>query len=109
MALASVEVSGKHAERLAGELQVALSRAAGPAERVSPVEVDRSADLLVAVFGLVFSGVSTAKTIWDWWQSQRAEGVTVRILLEDGSQVDLSRIDQWQLQVELERRTKPGS
>jgi hypothetical protein len=65
MAIASVEVSGAHAERLAVELQVALSRTLGPAERVSPVEVHRSPDVLVAVIGLVFSGVSAAKTIWD--------------------------------------------
>jgi hypothetical protein len=109
MAVASVEVSGEHAERLAGELQAALSRAVGPAEGVSPVEVDRSPELVVAVFGVVFSGIQPAKTIWDWWQSQRSGGVTVRILLEDGSQVDLSGIDQRQLQVEFERRTKPGS
>jgi hypothetical protein len=33
---------------------------------VSPMEVEWPADLVIAVIGLVFSGVGTARTIWDW-------------------------------------------
>ena len=75
---------------------------------VSQVEVERSADLVIAIIGLVFSGVGTARTIWDWWHDRRPEGVKVRILLDDGTQVDLSDVDQQQLEIVFARRTPPG-
>ena len=108
MATASIEVSGPNAERLAGELQAALVTATQPGDSVSPVEVERSAELVIAIIGLVFSGIGTAKTIWDWWHSRRSEGVKVKILLDDGTQVDLSGVDQKQLEIALDRRTPPG-
>jgi hypothetical protein len=108
MATASIEVSGPDAERLAGELQAALAMAVQPGDSVSPVEVERSAELVIAIIGLVFSGVGTARTIWDWWHGRRSEGVTVKILLDDGTQVDLSGVDQKQLEIALDRRMPPG-
>ena len=106
MASASVQVSGQGAEQLARELQAVLRSNAASADSVSPVEVDRSAELVIAVIGLVFAGVDAAKTIWDWWQSRRSTGVTVKILLDDGAQVDLSGVDREQLQLEFGRRAK---
>lgn len=106
MATASIEVSGPDAEGLAGELRAAAAAVAGPSEVVSPVEVERSPELVIAVVGLVFSGVSTAKAIWDWWQARRPAGVTVKIVLADGTAVNLSDVDQQQLVVELEQRTR---
>ena len=109
MATASIEVSGADAERLAGELRAALAATVQPGESVSPVEVERSAELVIAVIGLVFSGVGAAKTIWEWWRDRRSEGVTMRILLDDGTQVDLSGVDQTQLEIALELRAKSGN
>jgi hypothetical protein len=109
MATASIEVSGSDAERLAGELRAALAAAVQPGESVSPVEVERSAELVIAVIGLVFSGVGAAKTIWEWWRDRRSEGVKMRILLDDGTQVDLLGVDQTQLEIALERRAKSGN
>ena len=103
MATASIEVSGPNAERLAWELQAALATAIQPGGRVSPVEVERSAELVIAIIGLVFSGVGTARTIWDWWHDRRLEGVQGKILLDDGTQVDLSGVDQKQLEIALDR------
>jgi hypothetical protein len=108
MATASIEVSGPDAERLARELQTALMTAIQPGDSVSPVEVERSAELVIAIIGLVFSGVGTARTIWDWWHGRRSAGVTVKILLDDGTQVDLSGVDEKQLEIALDRRTPPG-
>jgi hypothetical protein len=108
VATASIEVSGPDAGRLAGELQAALATAIQPGDSVSPVEVERSAELVIAIIGLVFSGVGTARTIWDWWHDRRSEGVKVKILLDDGTQVDLSGVDQKQLEITLDRRTTPG-
>lgn len=96
-----VEVSGAQAARWAGELHAAL--AAGPGDSVSPVEVRRSAELVIAVIGLVFAGVATAKTIWDWWSSRRDEGVRVSILLGDGRRVDLSTIGRADLEIVFEQ------
>ena len=108
MAAASIEVSGPNAERLAGELQAALVTAIQQGDSVSPVEVERSAELMVAIIGLVFSGVGTARTIWDWWHGRLPEGVKVKILLDDGTEVDLSGVDQKQLEIALDRRTTSG-
>jgi hypothetical protein len=108
MATASVEVSGPDAERLAGELRAVLVTANESGSSVSQVEVERSAELVIAIIGLVFSGAGTAKTMWDWWHGRRPEGVTIRILLDDGTQVDLSDVDQRQLEIAFARRTPPG-
>ena len=81
VATASIEVSGPDAEALARELRAVMAGAAREGETVSAVEVDRSPELVIAVIGLVFNGVSTARTLWDWWQARRPKGVTVRILL----------------------------
>lgn len=109
MATASIEVSGPNAGRLAGELRACLVTAIRPGDSVSPVEVERSADLVIAIIGLVFSGVGTAKTIWDWWDARRPEGVKVKILLDDGTEVDLSGLDQKQLEIVIGQRTPSGN
>jgi hypothetical protein len=69
----SVEVSGPDAQRWAGELRAALVAAGPDGDGVWRVEVQRSAELVVAVTGLVLGGVQTAKTVWDWWQARRGE------------------------------------
>lgn len=109
MASAAIEVSGPDAERLAAELRAVLLNAAEPGEVVAPVEVRRSAELVVAVIGLVLSGVSTAKTIWDWWQTRKPAGARVTILLDDGGAVVLSEVDRQGLEIALRQRTEPGS
>lgn len=63
MATASIEVSGPDAERLARDLRASLTAGAEPGDSVSPVEVERSPELVIAIIGLAFSAVSTAKTI----------------------------------------------
>jgi hypothetical protein len=110
MTAASIEVSGPSAERQAGELRAALAAAIQPGGSVSPVEVERSADLVVAIIGVVFGAVEPAKTIWSWWQSRGSRsGVKVRILLDDGTKIDLSGVDQKQLEIVLDRRATPGN
>lgn len=52
----------------------------------------------MAVIGLVFAGVDTAKTIWDWWHSRRYEGARVTILLADGRRLEMSDVDPDQLE-----------
>lgn len=104
MGRASIEVSGPRAEQIAGDLRETLAASEEAAVSVSAVEVERSAELVIAFISLVFSGVGAAKTLWDWWRPQASQGVTVRVVFDDGTGVDLSKIDQAQLEAELQRR-----
>lgn len=108
MVSVSIEVSGPDAECVALELRASLAAAAEPGDCVWVAEVERSAELVVAVIGLVFSAVSTAKTVWDWWRDRRSAGVTVRILLADGTVRDLSDVDRERPEIELGRRATSG-
>lgn len=120
MVSASVEVAGPDSRRNAEELRGVLATAVGAGESVSPVEVHRDADFTVAVIGLVFSGVGTAKTIWDWWQARRdqdrdqdrdpgrgqgrGQGLEVRILMEDGTVLNLSTVDGHDVEIAFKKR-----
>ncbi len=103
MGTATVEVSGVDAVRWAAELQATLVSKARSGDSVSPVEVQRSAAVVVAVIGLVFAGVETAKTIWDWWHSRRPEGCKVTILVPDGTKVDVSVAGEAELEIVFQR------
>ena len=102
MGIATLEVSGPDAARWAGELHARLAAGARPGDSVSPVEVQRSAEMVIAVVGLVFSGIDAAKTIWDWWQERR-DDVSVRILLADGTQLELSGVSEGQLEISFRK------
>jgi hypothetical protein len=99
MGTAIVEVSGVQATQWAAQLHAVLTANAQPGDNVSPVEVQRSAEMVIAVIGLVFAALATAKTIGDWWHSRRREGVAVTILLSDGTRVNLSDVSQDQLEI----------
>lgn len=99
MGAARVEVSGADAARWAAELHAALAAKAAKGDSVSPVELQRSPELVVATIGLVFAGVGTAKTMWDWWHSRQPQGVTVTVLFDDGTRVDVSTADQAGLEI----------
>ena len=103
MGTATLEVSGTDAAHWAGQLHAALAASVQPGDSVSPVEVQRSAEMVIAVIGLVFAGVDMAKTIWDWWHSRRPEGVTVKILLSDGTRLELSNVSQGQLEITFQQ------
>ncbi|MFI7081223.1 hypothetical protein ACIBO1_28365 [Micromonospora sp. NPDC049903] len=100
---AVLEVSGPDAGRWATELRAALAASGGTGDAVSPVEVQRSAEVVIAAIGLAFAGVGVAKTIWDWWYSRRAEGVAVTVLLGDGTRVEVSTVSRGQLEIVLQQ------
>jgi hypothetical protein len=108
MGTATVEVSGADAAFWAAELHAALAASVAPGESVSPVEVQRSAELVIAVIGLVFAGVGTAKTMWDWWQARRPQGVTVTVLFDDGTQVEVSAAGRAELEITFQRAASRG-
>jgi hypothetical protein len=47
--------------------------------------------------------------IWGWWHGRGSDGVKVKILLDDGTHVDLSGVDQKQLEIVLDRRRTLGN
>jgi hypothetical protein len=70
--------------------------------------VERSAELVIAVMGLVFSGGGTPKTIWDWWCARRSQDVKVKVLLDDGPRL-ICRVwisSSWSLSSSDERNWK---
>ena len=97
MVTATVEVSGVQAQSWAAELQTVLAGRVRPGESVSPVQVERDAGLTVAIIALVFAGVDTAKTIWDWWHEQRPAEAVVTILLADGTRIEVSGVGRAEL------------
>ncbi|WP_431973841.1 effector-associated constant component EACC1 [Micromonospora haikouensis] len=101
MGNATVEVSGAQAARWAAELRAALAEAVGPAGSVSPVQVQRSAEMVIAVIGLMFSGVEVAKTITEWWSARRREGAAVTVLLPDGTRIELTEGSQARLEIAM--------
>lgn len=103
MASLLLQLSGRDAESEAADLRGVLADSVGADASVSGVELDRSADLVVALIAITFEGVGAAKALWDWWQTRRAKGVTVRLILEDGRTLNLATVDQEQLVIELER------
>lgn len=104
----TVQVMGRDAQGQAEGLRRALVAGQQAGDRVGPVQVERSAELVMAVIGLAFSGVGTAKTIWDWWQARNDsgddDGVRVRVVFVDGESVELSSVDEAGLTVIVERR-----
>ncbi|MEU7970472.1 hypothetical protein AB0B48_00325 [Micromonospora sp. NPDC049089] len=108
MGNATVEVSGAQAAHWAAELRSALIGAIGPDDSVSPVQVQRSAEMVIAVIGLVFSGVEVAKTIAEWWSARRREGVAVTVLLPDGTRIELAEGSQARLEIAMRQEgTEP--
>jgi hypothetical protein len=107
VASASIEVAGADAERLAADLHGVLEKAASRGDTVGAVEVERSAEVIVAIIGLIFSGVGTAKVIWDWWRASKTTDAKVTIHLDDGTRIELSGVDQKTLEAALGRRVHP--
>lgn len=99
MGVATVEVSGAQATQWAAELHAVLAANTAPGDSVSPVEVQRSAAVVIAVIGLVFSGIGTAKTLWEWWQARHKDAGTVTIVFSDGTRIALSDVSQQQLEI----------
>ena len=110
---ATVQVIGPSAQKRAEELRGQLADRKQAKEHVGPVDVERSPELVIAAIGLAFSGVGTAKTIWDWWKGHKDdtdtddEGISVRVVFADGDAVELSGLDGNQFNEIVRRRTDP--
>jgi len=104
---ATVRLEGPNAVREAQDLRAHLTASLTGGDLVSDVEVNRSAELVIASVGLVLAGTQTAIVVWEWWQSRKSKnGLTVRILLDSGEQVELSGLDREQFESIVDRRLK---
>jgi hypothetical protein len=98
MADFTVEITGENREQLAQELWRQLTEQHG-AVRVF-AETEKALDP-IAILSVVLSGVQAADVLWKWWQSRRGSGSTVTIRTAGGRRVQLSNIDQPQLEIIL--------
>ena len=119
MVSVSIELAGLDAASEAAELRAMLLQRAEAGTRVGPVEVERSAELVIAVVALAVSGVSAAKDLRDWWQSRQSaapkdhttgasNGQTrVKVVFDDGTRIELGATDAQELEIEFQKRSQP--
>jgi hypothetical protein len=104
----TIEITGENRDQLALELSVPLSQGN---VQVSTEYSEEDQDPISAVTTVsvvtstVQSGRQAAESIWSWWQSRRLSENKVTIRTAKGSVVDLSDIDQKQLEIALTEET----
>jgi hypothetical protein len=106
----TIEITGQNRDQLALELSVPLSSSQGDVQVSTEYsEADQeplSTFTAVSVAtSTVQSGRQAAETIWHWWQSSRQSENKVTIRTAGGSVIDLSLIDQKQLEIALTQET----
>ena len=100
----AVEIRGEGCDRVAQDLRSRIARVSGGE---TSIEVERGVDP-VAVVGMLFAGVQTAKTIWDWWQTRAHSSVTVNLIFGDGRVLELNATTRGELEEALGLEGLPG-
>jgi hypothetical protein len=95
MAELIVEITGEARDQLAQELKDHLTAKQGKAQVFA--ETERGVDL-VTIVSVVLSSLQAADIIWQWWQSRRHSGSNVTIRTAGGRIIELSDVDQKQLE-----------
>jgi hypothetical protein len=102
----TIEITGENRDQLALEISVPLSSSQGNVQ-VSTKYSEEDQDPLSTVTTVsmmtstVQSGRQAAESIWNWWLSRRQSENKVTIRTAKGSVIDLSDIDQKQLEIAL--------
>jgi hypothetical protein len=104
----TIEITGENRDQLALELIVPLSSSQGNVNvQVSTKYSEEDQDPLSTVTTVsvvtstVQSGRQAAENIWNWWLSRRQSENKVTIRTAEGRVIDLSGIDQKQLEIAL--------
>jgi hypothetical protein len=102
----TIEITGENRDQLALELSVPLSSSQGNMQMSTKYsEEDRdplsTVTTISVVTSTVQSGLQAAESIWNWWLSRRQSGNKVTIRTAEGRVIDLSSIDQKQLEIAL--------
>ena len=106
MAEFTIEITGENRDQPALELIVPLSSSQGNVQ-VSTKYSEEDQDPLSTVTTVsvvtstVQSGRQAAENIWNWWLSRRQSENKVTIRTAEGRVIDLSGIDQKQLEIAL--------
>jgi hypothetical protein len=99
MIVASIQVSGPSAEPVAealhGRLQAEVGDAVGRPQHLK-------GDEIITIISLALGAFSPAKAMWDWWRAREPDGTRVKILLPDGSELDLAVSNLEELQLKLD-------
>jgi hypothetical protein len=106
----TIEITGQNRDQLALELSVPLSSSQGNVQVSTEYsEEDQHPLSTVTTVSVVTSAsqddLQVAESIWNWWQSRHLTGNKVTIRTAKGSVIDLSLIDQKQLEIALTQET----
>jgi len=94
----SVEIIGEARDQLAQELKERLIANQGKVQVFA--ETERAMDP-VTIVSVILTGLQAADIIWKWWQSRRNSGSKVTIRTAGGRTIELTDIDQKQLEIVL--------
>jgi hypothetical protein len=103
MAEFTIEITGPTQDQMAQELSEQLSSSQGQVAVFT--ETERALDPITIV-SVVLTGLQAADIIWKWWQNRRRperpeSEIKVIIRTAGGHVIDLSGIDQKQLEIVL--------
>ena len=101
MADFTVEITGAQRDQWAQELKDRLTEQQGQAQVFAETERD-SLTVAATVVSVVLAGLKAADIIWKWWQSGRQRAGQVTIRTASGRVIELSHVDQQQLERILE-------
>jgi hypothetical protein len=106
MAEFTVEITGQTQDQSALELSTHLNSSQGNVQAstdYSERDLDpvNSATIVSVVTSAPQGDLQVAESIWDWWESRRLSGNKVTIRTAKGRVIDLSGIDQKQLEIAL--------
>jgi hypothetical protein len=103
MAEFTIEITGQTQDQMAQQLSEQLSSSQGEVQVFT--ETEKALDPITIV-SVVLTGLQAADIIWNWWQSRRRperpeSEIKVTIRTAGGRFIDLSGIDQKQLEIIL--------
>ena len=106
MAEFTIEITGQTQDQFALELSTHLNSSQGNVQvsiDYSERDLDpvNSATIVSVVTSAPQGDLQVAESIWDWWESRRLSGNKVTIRTAKGRVIDLSGIDQKQLEIAL--------
>jgi hypothetical protein len=99
MAEFTVEIIGDNRDQLAYELKDCLTAQQGQVQIFT--ETERAIDAITVVT-VVLTALQAADIVWKWWQNSRKKASKVTIRTASGRVIELSNVDQKQIERILE-------
>jgi Effector Associated Constant Component 1 len=102
MAAFTVEITGEHRDQLAQELKDSLMTHHGHVQISAETERADPLTAVATVVSVVLAGVQAADIISKWWQKRRDSTHNVTLRTASGRVIELSNVDQQQMEQILE-------